>query len=84
MKSIYDLAYKENLLLDLHLPENDEFDLFVYFHGGGLSAGKRGGVEVFAKTLAKRNIATATVEYRMYPDAKFRILSWIAPILSAG
>ncbi len=71
MKSIFDLAYKENLLLDLHLPESDEFDLFVYFHGGGLSAGKRGGVEVFAKTLAKRNIATATVEYRMYPDAKF-------------
>ena len=32
MKSIFDLAYKENLLLDLHLPETDEFDLFVYFH----------------------------------------------------
>ena len=71
MKSIFDLAYKENLLLDLHLPETDEFDLFVYFHGGGLKNGRRGGVEVFAKTLADRNIATATVEYRMYPDAKF-------------
>ena len=71
MKSIFDLAYKENLFLDLHLPETDEFDLFVYFHGGGLSAGNRGGVEVFAKTLADRNIATATVQYRMYPDAKF-------------
>ena len=71
MKTIFDLAYKENLFLDLHLPETDEFDLFVYFHGGGLSAGKRGGVEVFAKTLADRNIATATVQYRMYPDAKF-------------
>lgn len=71
MKSIFDLAYKENLLLDLHLPESDSFDLFVYFHGGGLKNGRRGGVEVFAKTLADRNIATATVEYRMYPDAKF-------------
>ena len=71
MKSIFDLAYKENLFLDLHLPETDEFDLFVYFHGGGLTGGKRGDIEVFAKTLAKRNIATATVEYRMYPDAKF-------------
>lgn len=71
MKSIFDLAYKENLYLDLHLPETEEFDLFIYFHGGGLSAGKRGGVEVFAQTLAERNIATATVEYRMYPDAKF-------------
>ena len=71
MKSIFDLAYKENLFLDLHLPETEEFDLFVYFHGGGLSAGERGGVEVFAKTLADRNIATATVQYRMYPNAKF-------------
>ena len=71
MKSFFDIKYKENLHLDLHLPESGEFDLFVYFHGGGLSAGKRGGVEVFAKTLADRNIATATVEYRMYPDAKF-------------
>ena len=26
---------------------------------------------MFAKTLAKQNVATATVEYRMYPDAKF-------------
>lgn len=71
MKSIFNLAYKENLLLDLHLPESDEFDLFVYFHGGGLSKGGKGKVEVFAKTLADRNIATASVEYRMYPDAKF-------------
>ena len=71
MKSIFDLAYKENLFLDLHLPESDSFDLFVYFHGGGLKNGRRGGVEVFAKTLEKQNVATATVEYRMYPDAKF-------------
>lgn len=71
MVSKYDLEYKEGLLLDLHLPESEDFDLFVYFHGGGLSAGTRGGVEVFAKTLAERNIATASVEYRLYPDAKF-------------
>ena len=71
MKGIFDLAYKENLFLDLHLPESDSFDLFVYFHGGGLCKGGKGKVEVFAKTLADRNIATASVEYRMYPDAKF-------------
>ena len=71
MTSIYDLEYKENLYIDLHLPKGDSFDLFVYFHGGGLCGGDRKGVEVFAKTLAKRNIATASVEYRMYPEAKF-------------
>ena len=71
MKSKFDIEYKESLFLNLHLPESDEFDVFVYFHGGGLSSGGRGGVEVFAETLAKRNIATASVAYRLYPEAKF-------------
>ena len=71
MISNYGLKYKGELCLDLHLPEKSEFDLFVYFHGGGLCGGKRGGVEPFAETLAERGIATATVEYRMYPNAKF-------------
>ena len=66
-----DIEYKQNLFLDLYLPESVEFDLFVYFHGGGLEGGSRKGVEVFSKTLAKNNIATASVEYRMYPNAKF-------------
>ena len=71
MRSFYKIEYKENLLLDLHLPEEHTFDLFVYFHGGGLEKGGRGGVEVFASPLAERGIATATVEYRMYPDASY-------------
>ena len=71
MKSICDIKYKDDLVIDLHLPESDSFDLFVYFHGGGLSGGTHKQTEVFAKTLAKRNIATASVEYRMYPNAKY-------------
>ncbi len=71
MKSVLGIEYKEGLLLDLHLPESDTFDLFVYIHGGGLSSGSRSGVEVFAKDLAERGIATASIDYRMYPDAKF-------------
>ena len=71
MVSYNDLEYKDNLYIDLHLPESDTFDLFIYFHGGGLCAGNRKGTEIFAEDLAKRNIATASVEYRMYPDAKF-------------
>ena len=71
MKSYCDLEYKDNLYLDLYIPETDTFDLFVYFHGGGLCSGDRKGVDVFSKTLAERNIATASVEYRMYPEAKF-------------
>ena len=71
MKSFYDITYKDNLLLDLHLPETDSFDLFIYFHGGSLTGGTRKGVEVFASTLSKNNIATATVQYRLYPNAKY-------------
>ena len=71
MISNYDIIYKNNLMLDLHLPESENYDLFVYFHGGGLTAGVRGGVEVFAKTLAKHNIATASIEYSLYPNAKY-------------
>ena len=71
MKSIYSIEYKKDLLLDLHLPESETFDLFVYFHGGGLEKGSRKGVEVFAGPLCERGIAVASVEYRMYPDAKF-------------
>ena len=43
MISHYDLEYKKNLFIDLHLPEEDSFDLFVYFHGGGLTAGNSQG-----------------------------------------
>ncbi len=71
MISKYNLRYKGDLRLDLHLPEAEVFDLFIYFHGGGLVSGEHGGVEVFAETLAKANVATATVEYSMYPEVKF-------------
>lgn len=71
VRTFCDLEYKENLWIDLYLPEGDTFDLFVYFHGGGLTKGSRRSAKAFAETLAKRNVATASVEYRMYPDAKF-------------
>ena len=34
MISHYNLKYKDDLRLDLHLPDGEEFDLFVYFHVG--------------------------------------------------
>ena len=27
--------------LDLYLPDSEEFDVFVYFHGGGLEGGSK-------------------------------------------
>ncbi len=71
MRSFCNLEYKQNLFIDLHLPESDNFDLLVYFHGGGITSGCRKDADVFAPTLAKNNIATASVEYSLYPNAKF-------------
>ena len=73
MKDLLDIEYKKGLYIDLFLPDNESFDIFVYFHGGGLCAGDRKGKEValLAKTLAKKGIATASVEYTLYPKAKF-------------
>ena len=71
MRTYSDIEYSKGLRLDLHLPESDEFDLFVYMHGGGLTGGAKNGARVFAQSLAEKNIATASIEYRLYPNARF-------------
>ncbi len=71
MKTFLDLEYKEGVHLDLYLPDADEFDLFVYFHGGGLCAGSKTEIEPFVKAFTDKNVAVASVEYRMYPNAKY-------------
>ena len=67
----FNVEYKNGLDLKLLLPEEESFSLFVYFHGGGLEHGTNGGCEVFAETLCKSGVGVATVNYRMYPNAKF-------------
>ena len=57
--------------MDLYLPEREAFPLFVYFHGGGLCSGSKDIGEEFAKAFTSRGVAIASVDYRMYPDAKF-------------
>ena len=71
MRIYKDIEYKSNLTLELHLPEENDFSIFVFFHGGGLEFGSSAGCEVFSRTLCKHGIGVATVNYRMYPEAKF-------------
>lgn len=76
MRIVNDIVYSvengEELMIDLCLPDEGAFDVFVYFHGGGLEAGsRRGPVNHFGKWLTEHGIATASVEYRMYPDHKY-------------
>ena len=72
MKTITDLQYgpgKEHLL-DIHLPDGVCRDFVVWFHGGGLEYGNRKEIRIH-EDLTKQGIGIASVECRMYPDAKF-------------
>ena len=77
MKKILDIPYRTPVqpsqLLDLYLPDGEAFPAFVYFHGGGLEKGKRNGEKqiAIANELVQRGICFASVEYRMYPYAKY-------------
>lgn len=71
MKIIEDIVYSkvanEELVLDLFLPDEGAFDVFVYYHGGGLEKGSHKGAAKFANYLCEHGIAVASVKYRMYP-----------------
>ena len=73
MQVITDITYNcHDQKLDLVLPDSKCFNaVFIYFHGGGLTAGKKNPNAKYATYLAANNIAVATANYRMYPDAKF-------------
>ena len=49
MKTIFDVCYNEKTeqYLDIHLPENSEFSVLLYFHGGGLESGDKAGQKNF-------------------------------------
>ena len=60
--------------LDLYLPKDRQgFATIVWFHGGGLRNGDKGGdIAVgFAKRFSSVGIAVASVNYRLSPQAKF-------------
>lgn len=67
------IVYNEhNQRIQLRLPDGDFDTVFVYFHGGGLKTGDfRTTCKDCGEYLNSKNIAVASVEYRMYPSAKF-------------
>ncbi len=73
MRSYTDIKYKSNELpLELHLPDSEEFSLFIYFHGGGLTSSSYNLPKKFyAPTLCAHNVGIANVEYTLYPKAKY-------------
>ena len=76
MREFKDICYSEidssaAHQLDLYLPDAPSFPLFVYFHGGGLVKGSKSGFTKVAAWLVSQGVGVASVEYRMYPDAKY-------------
>ena len=56
MRIIKDLTAKTGLRLELRLPDEGPFALFIYFHGGGLQNGGISSCHYFSETLCKRGI----------------------------
>ncbi len=73
MRNILDVAYGQDDIqrLDLWLPDEGEFDLYIHLHGGGLKSGSRRVDPSFPEYLTARGVGLCSVEYRMYPDAKY-------------
>ncbi len=73
MKSLCGICYDPtyNLTLDVHLPECQDFPVFVYFHGGGLEADDKIDGRLPAETLTAAGIAVVSANYRMYPQAAY-------------
>ena len=76
MKTFANISYGEYKanLLDLYLPDCEEFPVYIHFHGGGIEGGSKGSVEnppLFAQYLTAHGIAAVSAEYRMYPAAAY-------------
>ena len=73
MKNILDICYsfEYKQFLDIHLPECDSFPVYVYFHGGALEYGDKSEEKVFFEYMTQHGIAVVSVNYRMYPNAKY-------------
>ena len=67
MRSYPTLLNDNGLGLELHLPDDGAFPLFIYFHGGGLTGGGVTACRNFAETLASRGIGVLGVQYHLYP-----------------
>lgn len=75
MRKFTDIYYTDTKLnmqmLDMYLPDTEGFPVFVFFHGGGLEHGDRTHCQCLAGYLPRRGVGIVSVEYRMYPDAKY-------------
>lgn len=89
MRKISDILYcdtaDESHLLDIYLPDSDEFPVLIYIHGGGFESGNKSEGETNFPYLASKGIAVVSINYRLYPEAKYpefiedaaKAVSWV-------
>ena len=75
MRKIENIGYsvKHNEKLDVYLPDQKGFKTVVYFHGGGLEVHGKAYESVvgIAESYVKAGYGFVSVDYRIYPQAKF-------------
>lgn len=75
MKLISDFYYSdvhdESHLLDIYLPDAEEFPVLIYLHGGGIENGNKHEADQVYQYLADNGVAVVSANYRMYPNAKY-------------
>lgn len=73
MKKWIDIGYanRPECKLDIYTPESKLFETIIWFHGGGLESGKKDGAKDLAEDFVKAGYAFVSVDYRLYPSAKF-------------
>ena len=64
---------KERCKLDVYLPQGKGFATLVWFHGGGLTAGRKDdkATRGIAQSLARGGIGVVVPNYRLSPKAKY-------------
>lgn len=66
----YSNSHDENRVLNLYLPDQESFPVFIYFHGGSLETGGHDYQEL-GEFLTSKGVGLVSVQYRMYPSAKY-------------
>ena len=75
MKQFLDVAYgsDEKQKLDIYLPDAEAFPVFLYLHYGGFTGGDKGNAvyQPFIQHLTSRGIGVVSINFRLYPQAKY-------------
>ena len=75
LRVVRDIPYVETgeslQVLDIYLPQQDAFDTFIFFHGGGFNAGDKKEAVPIARYLNRQGVAMVSANYRVGQDVQW-------------